>query len=103
MPAPTADQPAVLTVTVAPHLLPLGFSFALPASLTDGQHAEVEVTATQADGSPLPAWLRFERQGRRFVASAAVPAHELPLRLVVTVGGQRTLVVLTVASAKSPR
>ena len=93
-----ADEPAILTVTVAPGVLPSGFSFALPASLIEGQRADAEITATLADGAPLPAWLRFDREGRRFVVSA-VPADSLPLRLAVTVGAQRTVVVLTKASA----
>lgn len=71
-----------------------GFSFALPAALqqaveTSGQPP----TASAADGSPLPGWLRFVPETRSFVASA-VPDGALPFEALVRIGGQSAVIVV---------
>ncbi len=93
-PATAAHATGQLTVTVAARLLSEGFSFVLPAALTEGQAADVDISVTLADGSPLPEWLRFERDGLRLVAGA-VPPNALPLKLTLNVGGKHIPVLLT--------
>jgi hypothetical protein len=65
-----------------------GFSFTLPYSLRSAIKASGgKATVTQADGRPLPAWLRFDAEGLQMVASK-VPAGGLPIRLAVNFGNQ---------------
>jgi filamentous hemagglutinin family protein len=76
-----------------------GFSFELPQaikSMTQTPQAGAPTTSPQAslaDGSVLPAWLRFDSQTLRFEASS-VPSGAFPLEVVVMVGTQRIVVVI---------
>ena len=71
-----------------------GFRFNMPESVKDMVSAEAEIRITQTDGSPPPSWLKFDRQELRFDASA-VPDNGLPMQLVVTLAGQRVMVVIS--------
>jgi hypothetical protein len=46
------------------------------------------------DGGALPAWLKFDAQSLRFEASA-VPDGAFPMQVVMTVGQQRVVVVIS--------
>lgn len=71
-----------------------GFSFEMPESVKGTTGSDTEVRVTQANGSALPSWLKFDRQALRFEA-VSVPDNGLPLQLLVTVAGQRVLVVIS--------
>jgi hypothetical protein len=53
-----------------------------------------EVRVTQADGKPLPEWLRYEATTKTFVATT-VPPGAFPLQLKVGIGGVETLMVIS--------
>ena len=71
-----------------------GFSFELPASVKAMVQADAPLQITLTDGSPLPDWLRFDREQLRFEASA-VPDGGLPLQLELLIAGQRVTVVIS--------
>ncbi len=72
----------------------VGFSFELPESVRalvqDGDTARVSLPS----GAALQPWLRFDANTLRFDATA-VPDGAFPLQVVVSVGGQRVLVVIS--------
>lgn len=49
------------------------------------------VSVTGADRAPLPQWLRFDPSGRRLLAHR-VPQGALPMSLLISFGGQQTMV-----------
>jgi len=67
-----------------------GFSFPLPAEIAT--HASI--TASLADGASLPHWLKFDAVNRNFVANA-VPDGAFPMQVVVTIGHQKTMIVIS--------
>ena len=71
-----------------------GFSFVLPDSVREIAGEGVTVQATQVDGSELPAWLKFDRANLRFEATA-VPDGAYPMQLILSIGGQRLLLVIS--------
>ena len=72
-----------------------GFSFLLPEEVSHAAVAgAVTETVSLPDGSPLPVWLQYFPDSKRFVASD-VPAGSLPITVVVMVGGQKWLVEIT--------
>lgn len=48
----------------------------------------------QADGSPLPSWLKFDPQRLRF-DSEAVPDSAFPMQIVMVVGQERVFMVIS--------
>ncbi len=66
-----------------------GFTFKLPDQIADGGSASDTITATTAEGAPLPNWLRFNADSKTFVAST-VPDGGLPISVAVFINGQRT-------------
>jgi hypothetical protein len=71
-----------------------GFSFELPASVREIAQQAPEVLAGLPDGSPLPTWLKFDATALRFDASA-VPDGAFPMQVVMVLGPQRVLVVIS--------
>lgn len=74
-----------------------GFSFELPESVRALAQQEGPAATPQASlptGAPLPNWLKFDPQRLRFDASA-VPDGAFPLQVVMTVSGQRVVVVIS--------
>jgi ribosomal protein S5 len=74
-----------------------GFSFELPESIRmAAQQAppDTRVQASLPDGSVLPSWLKFDPERQRFDASA-VPDGAFPMQVVVSVGSQRVVVVVS--------
>jgi len=51
-------------------------------------------SAAQDSGAPLPGWLRFDAATLRFDA-AAVPDGAFPMQVMMSVGGQRVVVVIS--------
>ena len=87
--SPRFDAP--ITVAAPRAAASTGFSFALPLQLVGSVPPGTPILVTLEDGSPLPAWLRFDEALRTLFATA-VPAGGLPLTVAVRVGGKRTLV-----------
>ncbi|HEY8881190.1 MAG TPA: YDG domain-containing protein, partial [Roseateles sp.] len=77
----TALRGGDFVVQVPRALLGSGFGFPLPLSLRSAIRADGKVSVSQADGQPLPAWLRFDADAMRLRATA-VPPGGLPLRIV---------------------
>jgi hypothetical protein len=71
-----------------------GFSFPLPAQVTDQAAGNAAISVTTSTGQPLPGWLQFNPETKAFVASA-VPDGAFPMQVVVIVGGTRTTVVIS--------
>jgi len=71
-----------------------GSSFDLPENIQSLASNVEQVLAQQADGSPLPAWLRFDRKTLRFEATA-VPDGAFPMQVSLIIGSQRVLVVIS--------
>jgi hypothetical protein len=71
-----------------------GFSFELPSNIRDLVQTPGNVQATLPNGAPLPAWLKFIAQTLRF-ESAAVPDGAFPLQVMMLLGTQRVLVVIS--------
>lgn len=74
-----------------------GFSFELPETVRALAQQEASPAPAQASlptGAPLPNWLKFDPQRLRFDASA-VPDGAFPLQVVMSVAGQRVVVVIS--------
>jgi filamentous hemagglutinin family protein len=71
-----------------------GFSFEMPESVKGMAGADAEILITQTDGSPLPAWLKFDQLAMRF-ESTAVPDSALPMQLLVALAGRSVTVVIS--------
>ncbi|TBV12352.1 YDG domain-containing protein [Stutzerimonas kirkiae] len=91
---PSLGEVGLVMVRVPQDGSATGFSFLLPERLTEGQAADVEIRVALADGSALPAWLRFVSATRTFVADS-VPTGGLPLEVEVVVGDSRTIVLVS--------
>jgi hypothetical protein len=61
--------------------------------------ARSEVRVTQADGRPIPSWIRYSAEDHSLVVGA-VPDGAYPLRLLVTVGNQQTVLQISEAATK---
>jgi hypothetical protein len=71
-----------------------GFSFQLPESLRGAAADGAVVQVNRDNGNPMPIWLKFDPSTLSFQANA-VPDSGLPLQLVLTIAGQRLLVVIS--------
>jgi hypothetical protein len=72
-----------------------GFTFELPETVkAAAQQATQLPQATLTDGAALPGWLKFDAQRLRFEADA-VPDGAFPLQVLMTVGQQRVVVVIS--------
>jgi hypothetical protein len=70
-----------------------GFSFELPTQVRESVGTGT-VQATQADGNPLPGWIKFNPATQRFEAGA-VPDGGLPLQVMISTGATQVLVVIS--------
>jgi len=91
---PSADGLLLVAVSVRGGTAETGFGFVLPASVRDLLAAGVQARASLPDGSPLPAWLRFDPLTLRFEASAA-PVGTMPIELLMTLGAERVRLVIS--------
>lgn len=71
-----------------------GFSFELPESVRSMAQQSTQVQASLPGGAPLPSWMKFDAERLRFDA-AAVPDGAFPMQVVMTVGQERVLVVIS--------
>jgi hypothetical protein len=71
-----------------------GFSFELPESVREIAKQAPEVLVSLPDGLPMPNWLKFDPTVLRFDASA-VPNSAFPMQVLVVLGPQRVLVVIS--------
>jgi hypothetical protein len=71
-----------------------GFVIALPEQVVSSGAAGVSVQVTLPNNEPLPAWIRYDAATQTLVTSA-VPAGAFPLSVVVTVGGQSTVIQIS--------
>jgi hypothetical protein len=69
------------------------FSFKIDPKMLANQPDNTSLTISQADGKPLPDWLRYEADTKTFTAKD-IPAGAFPLQLKVGVGGQETTMVI---------
>ena len=77
-----------------------GLVIALPESVITGpQFADLPVSVSLPNGQPLPSWIRYDSQNKTLVTEA-VPASAFPLSVVVTVGGQSTLIQVSESQEK---
>jgi len=95
---PSAISNGMVTVTVPKDTATSGsgFSFPLPEQLAQAASATAgtTVTVTTITGDPLPGWLQFVPESNTFVATA-VPDGAFPIQVLVIIGGQRTVVVIS--------
>ena len=91
----SANQTGLITVAVSSEVAAPGssFSFSLESHVPTAAAANTEVRVMQADGKPLPDWLRYEAGTKTFVATT-VPPGAFPLQLKVGIGGVETLMVI---------
>ena len=71
-----------------------GFVIALPEQVVSSGAVGVSVQVTLPNNEPLPAWIRYDAATQTLVTSA-VPAGAFPLSVVVTVGGQSTVIQIS--------
>lgn len=91
----TASNIVAISVPKGTAVSGVGFSFELPESIkTAAQQVAQPPKALQADGSPLPSWLKFDPQRLRF-DSEAVPDSAFPMQIVMVVGQERVIVVIS--------
>jgi hypothetical protein len=101
------DQPSanngngLITVALSSETVAPGrsFSFEIDPKMLANQPDNTSLTISQADGKPLPDWLRYEADTKTFTAKD-IPAGAFPLQLKVGVGGQETTMVIQEQDAK---
>ncbi|WP_233200892.1 S-layer family protein [Limnohabitans sp. G3-2] len=71
-----------------------GLVIALPEQVVTPAASGAAVKVTLPNSEPLPAWIRYDAATQTLVTSA-VPAGAFPLSVVVTVGGQSTVVQIS--------
>ncbi|WP_426193946.1 YDG domain-containing protein [Massilia sp. DWR3-1-1] len=94
---PLRQQSGMVTVSVPTLLVQAGagFSFPLPTRLVEAAAvSRVPVQASTASGAALPSWLTFDNASKTFTATAA-PAGSLPLQVLLTIGTQRALIMIS--------
>ncbi|MEJ6006896.1 YDG domain-containing protein [Paucibacter sp. AS339] len=94
--APSNAEQGLISVSVPRNTATAGsgFSFALPEPLQKSIEASgATARASTLKGEALPSWLRFDAATYSFIASA-VPDGALPYQAVITINGQRTVVVI---------
>jgi hypothetical protein len=90
----TAIIPAGATISGRALMVPLPVEIMPSAPGAGGA-----VRVTQADGSPLPAWIRYSMEEKSLVLGA-VPDGAYPFHLMITIGDQKTLLQVSEAGAK---
>ncbi len=71
-----------------------GLVIALPEQVVSSAAAGAAVQVTLSNNEPLPDWIRYDAATQTLVTSA-VPAGAFPLSVLVTVGGQSTVVQIS--------
>ena len=91
----TAETQGVVTVVVPAQIAAAGqgFSFSLPAAMTDAAESG-NARATRMNGGALPAWLGYARDNKTFFVGA-IPGGAFPIEVLVRIGTQRWSVRIT--------
>lgn len=94
--APSENSNGVISVTVPKDTTAKsnGFTFALPEQSGAKQGDLSAITVKMENGSPLPGWIKFNPETNSFVA-ANVPAGGLPLRISVSKGQIKSIIVIS--------
>ena len=94
--SPALDVAGVIAVSVPREMVAqvAGFRFPVPAQLFVGTTANAIATVNLPNGEPLPSWLQFVPETRSFVA-ASVPQGAFPVRVVMTVEGRSSTIVIS--------
>jgi hypothetical protein len=77
-----------------------GLVIALPEQVMSPAASGAAVQVTLPNNQPLPDWIRYDAATQTLVTSA-VPAGAFPLSVVVTVGGQSTVVQISESQSNS--
>jgi hypothetical protein len=72
----------------------MGLVIALPEQVVTSAVAGASVQVTLSNNEPLPDWIRYDAATQTLVTSA-VPAGAFPLSVLVTVGGQSTVIQIS--------
>ena len=73
----------------------IGFVFSMPKQIDELIVANSgRVNVSQANGAPLPGWLRYDPASRTFNV-AAVPNGAFPLQVITTIGAITTTVTIS--------
>ena len=83
----SVDQSGAMAVALPKALFGTanGFSFALPSQLMDAAHQATAIRVSLVGGEPLPEWMAFHAESKRFVVSA-LPGDAFPLHIMVQIG-----------------
>jgi hypothetical protein len=92
----SAQVPGLVTVLVPAGTTrsDSGMVIALPEQVVSSGAAGASVQVTLPNNEPLPVWIRYDATTQTLVTSA-VPAGAFPLSVVVTVGGQSTVIQIS--------
>ena len=92
---PSVQQGGIITVSVPKEMATTGsgFSFPLPTQIAEAASG-TNIRVTTISGQALPAWLKYDLEGKTFTASA-VPDGAFPMQVVVTVGGNRSTILIS--------
>jgi hypothetical protein len=93
---PQSQAYGLIVVEIPRRMIDEGRSlnFPLPQSVADNLVPLVPLRITNVYGQDMPAWLRYDRNARHFVATR-VPQGALPLQLILESGGKRWLIQVT--------
>jgi hypothetical protein len=94
--SPSVQVPGLVTVLVPAGTATAGSGLviALPEQVVTPAAAGGTVQVTLPNNQPLPDWIRYDAATQTLVVSA-VPAGAFPLSVVVTVGGQSTVIQIS--------
>jgi VCBS repeat-containing protein len=96
--APVDDAPVAGSIADQSVTAGSAFTFAVPAgTFTDIDSATLVLSATQADGSPLPAWLSFDPATGAFSGTPPLDAVDLGIRLSASDGTSAVTRAFTLA------
>jgi hypothetical protein len=97
---PSVQSNGIITVSLPKETAASGngFSFPLPVQVAAAAN-KATVQVTTASGGKLPSWLRFNPTTKTFVASA-VPNGAFPMQVIITVGAQKTTLVISERGSK---
>jgi mucin-19 len=94
---PNAAAAGLVNVVVPQAVLRGGSALVvtLPESVTSQPgNSNASVNATLTNDRPLPSWIKYDAAQRTLVVEST-PSTSLPVTVTLTVGGQRTNIVVT--------
>ena len=94
---PSVNQSGAISVSLPKNLATAGagFAFSLPEQIANvSTNSTSSLQVTTISGQHLPGWLKFNSETKVFTASA-VPDGAFPMRVLVTTGGNQTIIVIS--------